>query len=147
MATQWPVVHARLVALLPTLAGWPQFVYDGPPVTGDAPFAYATVGYALNRDGAGSFSQTRAGNGFQVEESGSVQCELVTLTGDADLASMRVQGFALIDVLDASLRADQTLGVLAPASTCSLSVDVIPEQSTAGAVQRLAFSIDYFTVT
>jgi len=147
MATQWPVVHARLVALLPTLAGWPPFVFDGPPVTGDDPQVYATVGYAFGFDGAGRFSQTRAGNGFQVEETGSVQCEVVSVTGDVDLALMRSQAFALMDALDAELRRDQTLGVLPQASTCSLSVDVVPAQATSGAVQRLPFSIDYFTIT
>jgi hypothetical protein len=147
MATQWPVVHARLVALLPTLAGWPQFVYDGPPVTGDVPTSYATVGYVLNEVSAGSFSQTRSGDGFRVEETGGIRCELVTSTGDTDLATVRAQAFALMDVLEQAIRADQTLGVMAPASTAALTVDVVPSQSTAGAVQRLPFTLDYFTVT
>lgn len=144
MATQWPIVHARLVQLLPTLSGWPTAVYDGPPVTGDNPPIYATVGYQFEQDEAGSFRHERAGNGFQVEETGDVRGELVCRTGDATTETVRAQAFALIDALEASLRADQTLGVLPPASTTNLSVTVAPDANQSGAVVRLRFAIDYF---
>ena len=46
MATQWPLLTARLVALLPTLSGWSAVqVFDGPPVTSEIPTSYCTVGY------------------------------------------------------------------------------------------------------
>lgn len=148
MASQWPVVHGRLVALLPTLPGWSGVpVYDGPPVTGDAPMRYVTVGFVNDEVSAGSFAHERAGNGFQVQETGNVRCELVTAIGTADLPEMRAAAFALLDALEVAIRADQTLGVLPAASTTSLEVDVIPTQSTSGAVQRLVFSVNYFTVT
>jgi hypothetical protein len=148
VATQWPVVHARLVALLPTLAGWESVrVFDGPPVTGETPDAYVTVGYALGEDTAGTFSHERAGNGFQVEETGEVRCELVAVTGATDLASVRTRAFALIDAFEETIRADQRLGVLTAGSTSSLVVDVLPAQTTAGAQQRLPFSLNYFVRT
>lgn len=148
MGTQWPVVHARLVALLPSLTGWSGVpVYDGPPVTGDAPTDYCTVGFALNEDSAGNFEHERSGNGFQVQESGGVRCELVVTTGDTDLPTVRARAFTLMDAVEETIRADQTLGVLSPASTTALTVDVVPAQSTSGAQQRLVFTVGYFTVT
>lgn len=148
MATQWPRVHARLVALLPTLPGWGGVqVFDGQPVTGDTPLDFATVGHVSDEPSAGTFSHERAGNGFQVEETGAVRCELVSWVGNTDLPSVRVRAFALIDALEVAIRTDQTLGILPPASTSSLEVDVQPIQSTSGAQQRLAFSVRYFVRT
>lgn len=147
MASQWPLVHARLVALLPTLNGWPAEVYDGPPVTGDNPGRYATVGYVFGEDGGGSFT-TDTTNSYQIVETGTVRGEIVTTTGAADLATVRSQAFAMVDALEASIRADRTLGgVLSPQGTAVLRVDVLPTQTTQGATQRLPFSLDYTTVT
>jgi len=54
--TAWPVIVARLLELLPTLDGWAGVeVYDGPPVTRDAPADYCTVGFVLDEDVAGSY--------------------------------------------------------------------------------------------
>lgn len=148
MATQWPVVHARLVSLLQTLPGWGQVsVYDGPPVTGDNPATYATVGYVLDESSGGSFSHTRSGGGYQVEETGTVRCELVATVGDADLTSVRTRAFGLLDALEQSLRTDQTLGVMPQGATAELSVDVLPLQTQTGAQQRLPFSLNYFVRT
>lgn len=146
MATRWPAVRARLVELLPTLPGWADVsVYDGPTVTGEAPEEYATVGYVADEDAAGSFEHERAGDGFRVEERGFVRCELVVLTGSADLPTVRDRAFALIDALEQEIRRDRTLGVLSAEGTARLVVDVVPVQNSAGAAQRLVFSLDYFT--
>lgn len=148
MATQWPLVHAHLVATLPTLAGWPSNVYDGPPVTGDAPTRYATVGYVFGEDNGGDFRTDTAGNGFQIEETGSVRGEIVTTTGSADLVTVRAQAFAMADALEAYVRGNRTLGgVLSTQGTATLRFDVVPAQTTQGATQRLPFTLDYFTVT
>ena len=148
MAAQWPRVQAALASLLPGLPGWPSQVYDGPPVTGEAPLAYATVGYAFPEDSGGSYETETAGNGFQVVERGFIRCEVVAATGDADLPAVRARAFALMDSLDQSIRDDRTLGgVLSPDSTCTLSVDVVPVQSDRGAVQRIPFSLNYQTRT
>lgn len=146
MASQWPRLHAALVATLPTLPGWSVVeVFDGPPVTGNVPTSYCTVGHAQLEDSAGSYETTLAGNGFQLEESGLVRCELVVFDGGTDVTALRVRAFGLLDALDAAIRANRTFGVLSPEATTDLAVDVVPVQSQAGAVQRLPFSVLYFT--
>lgn len=145
MATQWPVVYARLLTLLPALPGWAEVdVRDGPGVDAQV-LDYCTVGHAYEERSAGTFSHERHGNGFQVEETGSIRCELVTSSGDTDPQAVRVSAFALIDELEEAIRADQTLGVLSKGSTTALVVDVAPRQSRAGASQRLPFTVNYFT--
>jgi hypothetical protein len=148
VATLWPTVHDRLVTLLPTLPGWYGVdVFDGPTVTGDAPTDYASVGYVQLEGSAGSYEFERHSDGWGTTELGAVRCEVVTAAGDTDIVGARARAFALIDALEASIRADQTLGVLPTASTCRLVVDVLPAQTTAGAVQRLAFTVEYTATT
>lgn len=145
MSAAWPVVKRRLVNLMPTLPGWSQVsVYDGPPVTGEVPTAYITVGYVVGEDFGGTYEQSR-GVGNLLEELGSVRCELVCSTGNVDLASVESTSFALVDALEQSIANDQTLGVLHPSSTSSLAVDVQPAQTTAGATQRLTVTLNYFS--
>lgn len=146
MATQWPVVHARLVELLATL--WPDVtVYGEPPVTNDTPRTYCTVGYALNEESGGGYSTTKAGSGWQVEETGRVRCELVAVTGETDLATVRARAFARMDLLEESIRADQRLDVMPQGATADLDVDVVPVQTESGAQQRLPFTLNYFVRT
>lgn len=149
MATQWLTVHDRLLTLLPTLQGWGGVtVFSGRAVTGDAPTAYVTVGYAQLEDSGGEFSHEPHSAGWGTNEAGSVRCELVCESGDpADIATLRTRAFDLIDALEVEIRRDQTLGVLRPGSTTRLVVDVVPVQDSTGAQQRLAFSVEYLTVT
>jgi hypothetical protein len=147
MSAAWPKVADRLVAHLPTLPGWEQVaVYDGPPVTGDAPTAFVTVGFVASEDFAGSYEQTRNGDGGwqgALEESGTVRSELICVTGDTDLPGERADAFALVDAWEAWVSSDETLGVLGRSSIASLSVDVQPAQTTGGAVQRLTVTLSY----
>lgn len=147
MAAAWPLVVDRLVAWLPTLPGWTGVpVYDGPPVTGDAPLTYVTVGFVVGEDFGGSYEQTRNGEGGwqgALEEAGTVRCEVVAATGDVDLPSMRARVFALVDAWDAGIAADETLGVLGSSSIASLAVDVQPLQTDRGTTQRLTVTVSY----
>ena len=146
MATQWPVVHGRLVNLVRSL--WPDVeVYGEPPVTSDTPRTYCTVGYALGEDSGGGYSTTKAGSGWQVEETGRIRCELVAVTGEADLATVRLRAFARMDELEEAIRADQTLGVMPQGATAELEVDVVSVQTESGAKQRLPFTVNYFIRT
>jgi hypothetical protein len=152
MSASWPLVKRRLVALLPTLPGWATVtVYDGPPVTADAPTEFCTVGYVEGEDFGGSYEQTRNGEGAwqgALQETGTVRCELALGSGDpADLPALEVRAFALVDAWEAWVSADETLGVLGKASTSSLAVDVQPVQNTGGAAQRLTVTLTYLAVS
>jgi hypothetical protein len=152
MSAAWPLVKRRLVVLLPTLPGWAgATVYDGPPVTGDAPTVYCTVGYVEGEDFGGSYEQTRNGEGAwqgALQESGTVRCELVLWSGDpADLPALEARAFALVDAWEASVSRDERLGVLGPSSTSSLAVDVQPVQNTGGAAQRLTVTLTYLSLS
>lgn len=146
MATRWLTVHDRLIETLKTL-WWDVAVFEGRAVTGDAPTDYATVGYVPLEDSGGDFSHSPHSDGWGTRETGSVRGELVVQSGDADLRPLRVRAFGLVDQLEAEIRRDQTLGVLPAGSTTRLTVDVLPSQTTAGAAQRLTFSLEYETTT
>lgn len=144
MKAHWPAVAQRLVTLLPTLPGYTNVaVYDGPPVTEDAPLQYVTVGW-VDGEVAGTYSQDRSGDGVLVEESGQVHSTFVAQSGDTDLPSVRSSAFALVDALADSIAADQTLGVLPYGSTSSVTASVVPVQNSAGAAVSLIVTLTYF---
>ena len=147
MATQWPLIVARLAALLPTLPGWSAVtVYDGPPVTNDVPRDYVTVGYVADEQ-AGTYISVQDPNGFQWIETGTVRCQLSSMSGDTNLSLMRSRVFGLMDALEAAVRADRRLGVLSPAGTSELDVDILSLQNVSGAAQSLLFTLHYQTFT
>lgn len=148
MGAQWPKVVDWLIVTLPTLSGWdPVSVFDGPPVTGDNPSIYVTVGYVQD-DVGGSYSQVQDPSGFQWQETGEVRCKFVCNSGDDDLSVLRATAFSLADTFEASVRADRTLGgTLAPASDVSTAVEVLSVQNATGAAQEFVFTLHYFTVT
>lgn len=150
MAAQWPKVKARLLILLPTLAGWAgvvEEVYNGPPVGDVDAVVYAAVGYVPGNDSGGSYTSTQSPDGFQYIEAGSVLGEIVAASGDDDYPTVEAQAFALLDAFDAAIRADRTLGVLSQEGTAELSADVLPAADGDGAVVTLAFTLSYYTVT
>lgn len=141
--TAWPTLYARLLVRLPQLAGWSAVeLFDGPPVTGDVPTDYCTVGFVLREDFAGSFEST-AGPGDLTVEVGTLRSEIVCSTGDVDLPTVRARAFALADAVRAEVARDPTWGVLPQGSSSSLAVDVEPGQTTSGSVQRLTVTLSY----
>lgn len=149
MATQWPRVAARLVALLPSLPHWAAVqVFDGAAYDVKAA-TFATVAHST--DGttatAGSFTTTLAADGVQYVETGSVACQLTCTDDGPDIAPIRALIFTLFNDLEAAIRADRTLGVLSPEGTTDLAVDVSSIQAIPGESTTIAFSIDYYTVT
>jgi hypothetical protein len=152
MAAAWPLLKRRLVVLLPTLPGWSGVsVFSGQPVTGESPTEFCTVGYVEGEDFGGSYEQTRNGEGGwqgALEEAGTVRCELVLWSGDAnDQDVLEARAFALVDAWEAEVSRDETLGVLGPASTSSLAVDVQPVQNPNGAAQRLTVTLTYLALS
>jgi len=149
MATQWPLIAERLLGLLPTLSGWTDVqVFDGPPVTGDIPADYATVGYVSDSQ-AGTYSLMQDDDGFQWGETGTIRSQLTCVTGDEDgLADCRTRAFALMDSVETYVRSDRTLGgVISPAGTSQLDVEVVSMQSGNGSGQTVVFTLTYYTVT
>ena len=147
MAAQWPLIVARLLALLPTLSGWSGVtVIDGPLISADVPTDYITVGYVAD-DQAGTGNTTQDPNGFQYVEIGTVRSQLNCETGDSDVAGMRARVFALYNAIDAAVRADRTLGVLSPAGTSELGYEVLSAQNAKGTAQSLVITLLYQTVT
>jgi len=139
----WPAVVGALVAKMRALPAFADVeVYDGPPVTDDRPLAYATVGYVAGDTDAGTWARSRR-NDFRVEEVGTVRCQLVAQTGDTDLPAVRAQLFALIDALDALLRADQRLGVLSADGTCEMAADVLSVMDQQGTAQAAVVTFTY----
>ncbi|MGZ6838627.1 MAG: hypothetical protein ACXVGE_22430 [Blastococcus sp.] len=139
----WDTVYSTLLTVLPTLAGYANVpVYDGAPLTNDETDAYVAVGFVLDEDGAGSFRVEPNSDGFHDTESGEVRCEVYGGNGDGDLAAARAASLALVAPLREYLKTDRTLGLPVGSST-SLSVDVLPQQSSSGAGQLLVMSVSY----
>ena len=140
---KWPEVKARLVSALPSVIGPTVRVFDGPAPTGENPATYLMVGHAPSTtdDSAGRFTQDVGPDGFSAAENGNVVCELAAITGSTAIPSV----FATASAITAWVQADMTLGgVLSPGSTCTVSADVVQDQTTSGAVQRLVLSVNYF---
>lgn len=106
----WDLVYDHLLALLPTLDGL-STVFDGMPLVKETPPTFAVVGDD-GQGNSGSFQQDYDTIDGLVSEIGEVACLLIAQTGDTDFAPLRAQIKAWTDALNASLRADKTLGGL-----------------------------------
>lgn len=140
MTAYWPTVQARLVQLLPTLLPAGVVIFDGPSAGGEkGARQYVTVG--ATSDGAGgSYEQPDSPISGVREERGEVACEFVDWSGDTNVATKRGEVFAWANLLEAAVRADQTLGVLPPASTVTLAGDLTMSATTT----RLVVTVTYY---
>ena len=147
MAALWPQLQNALIALLPSLLPAGVFVYDGPPVADDGAKAYVTVGHIDDGTGldgsAGTYTTTPGAVDGLIDETGALDLEFVVWTGDVDLPTVRAQCYALVDALEATVRADQTLGVFLPGASTQMTVNVIPQQAPTGSEQRLIVTLTY----
>lgn len=144
MSVAWAAVRARLASHLPEVLPAGTAVYNGPVVTGDSPACYVTVAHqpSTEDESAGGYEQElEPMGGYVAKETGTVLLEAAAVTGNPTMPS----AFDLVASLQAWVQADQTLGVLSPGSTSSLSVDVLQDQNQAGAVQRLLVTLSYAT--
>lgn len=149
MATQWPNVVTRLVALLPTLPSWGGVqVFRGAAYDVTAA-TFCTVAHATDGTltAAGSYTTTQAADGYRYVEQGSVACQLVCTDDGPDLDELDALMFGLVDELDQAIRADRTLAVLSQDGFFDMSVNVQTAQAIPGAVAALAFTPTYYTVT
>lgn len=147
-APRWPDVYQGLLNLLPTLpafAGVP--IYDGQPITEDAPTAWVSVGF-MTDDGAGSFQQSRHPGDWGTVETGDIKCHLAAVDGGTDLTVTRAKAFALAGAWQTALEKDQTLGgVLPPNSELNLSAQVLDPENQQGSATSLLVTVTYQTLT
>lgn len=147
MATQWPLVKARLVTVLPTLPGWDGFaVYPGRCPTGSPPPKYATVGWTSG-DEAGGYSFDQDDSGYQWAENGSLYCEINVSSGGEDASVPESLAQAALDGVTDAFRADRRLGVLPAESSASLAVTLAPVANASGTAFIARFALNYLTVT
>jgi hypothetical protein len=144
MAVAWNRVRNHLAATLPGVVGPSIATYNGPVVTGDSPNSFLTIGTAPSASDtiSGTFEQDVGPDGYSATERGAVVCELAAVTGSTDIPDV----FTTFDAIAAYVQSDMTLGgTLTPGSTVSAIATVVEAQTTAGAVQRLLITINYFT--
>lgn len=152
MTVLWPTVKNRLVTVLVSWDGYVAstdpaalatdvLVFDGPLVSGDDPTAFITVGWqhSTDEDSAGTFEQSEGPDGYMVTETGSVLCEIASITGDSAIPN----AFVIYEALANYVQANRTLGVLDPTALTSLSCEVVQAQNSDGAVQRLLVAMEY----
>lgn len=143
MSAYWPVLQARLVALLPTLAGSTWTVFDGPAAGREKGVErYILVGAATEGDG-GFYGQPDDAVDTMRAEEGVVIVELNSWTGDVAAPTRRAECFTVANALEAAIRADQRLGVLPDSSTTALSAEIVTP--TKGTSARLVLSVEYTT--
>lgn len=143
MSAYWPVLQARLFALMPTLAGSEWVVFDGPAGGQESgKQKYILVGASTDGEG-GNYDQPDDPVTTMRAETGSVTVEINSWTGDKAAPTRRAECFAIANALEALIRADQRLGVLPPSSTTALSADIV--LPTKGTSARLVLSVNYTT--
>lgn len=149
MASAWPAVVNKLVAIWTAAAQPGDGVFDGPPTGVDLVNRWVTVGHQEDSDQAasGTFQLSAEYDGQMWRETGSVHNEIIVISGDPGAATVRAAAFAFLDVLTSAVRADTTLGgVLGPGSTLDLVVEPIPVGDASTAEQRLLLSVNYSTI-
>jgi len=142
----WPSVKAAMVTTIPTLAGLTDVeVLAGPPITGDAPERYVTVGY-VDGDNAGTYQTALQYDGWSRREVGEIRSQIVAQTGDADGSIAEGDCFAVADAIDAWTRDDRRLtGVLSPDSSVETSVEVHSVSNANGSATVLIHVLRYST--
>lgn len=146
----WPQVKAALAAAIPTLpvTGITDvLVFNGPPISGDAPARYVTVGY-VDGDNAGTFQTQLEYDGSCRREVGEVRTQIVSQNGETDGSAAEADCFALADALDAWVWANRRLGgVLSPDSQVETTVEVHSISNANGSATALIHMCRYTTTT
>jgi hypothetical protein len=148
MAAQWPHVKAWLAATIPTLPGLSDVVvYAGPPISGESPERYVTVGFVTD-DHGGQYQQLQTDDGTVWQEIGEVRSQIVAQVGDTDPTIAESECFAIADALDAAIRADRCLGgTLSLDGTSESAVEVHSVSNSLGTATALVHVLRYTTVT
>lgn len=154
MSAQWPLIVKQLANVwLPGLSGWGSVtVTQGRLTTPVATPQWCTVAFVESDDiRVGNYRQTRDPDGAQYQETGNVLCQLNIATADTSATAVATQQdalFVLLDSLEASVRADRTLGsVLSLDSSLDLLVEVLSGLTGQGTAESAVVTFNYYTVT
>jgi hypothetical protein len=151
---QYPLIVARLVAILPGLTGWEGFtVTDGPLLADVVPTRYATVGSAAAPRVFGhnviddSYACDLSDLSYHWTETGTVNIELSCGSGDSGIDTVRAAVQAALNGLESAIRADRRLAILSTQGYFRFTVTSAPllDATGSGYVARCALS--YYTVT
>lgn len=145
-------VRGALVTILDAALDVP--VLDGPQSKKSLPKAYVLIGTdggdtgsGENGEDFGTVTQTLSdlGPGTWRDETGDVTCSAWAWTGSTSFAPLRVTVQAILDGVEASLRADPTLGgLLIPPGRAELgAIRLREDQTDNGARLRAVFSVAY----
>lgn len=149
----WPVRTALVAQLTAALEDTDTVVFDGPRVRGNPPAQFLIIG-ASGEIADVPYARTvqapsAMGNGWR-DELGEIDCTVVTWSGGADeLPALRSAAEAVIDVCEASINADRTLGgVLQPKNLGAevTGLEVREAQTAKGPFVEAVFTIAYATV-
>lgn len=145
------VVPALVGVFTTALAAEPTKVYGGPKPTSANAREYVLVAFNPEPDGNGVETEqdiSDLGNRW-VDEQGTVQCSVTCWSGSTDPAPLLARCDTLLDLLDAALVADPTLGGVIYAGYFAriLGAASLRQESTAdGAIVRLGFTVTYSTL-
>ncbi len=129
-----------------TTALSPVVVYSGPKPTADYAQEYLCV--AFDPEGAEAVTTEQEispmGNRW-VQEDGTVTCSITCWSGDDDFAALLVRADDLLDLADAALVANPTLGVLSSGNFARVLGRTSMTQTSdgTGSLVRLAFTVTY----
>ncbi len=132
----------------------PVTVYDGPNTTGLDPFLKLYVGLTDpdNEDtppAAATLTQTRddLGNAARTEVS-EIHCCAEAWSGADDIAAVRHAVAAIIAAAETVIRSDTTqFGGLGQATPGLAAAELLQNNTTAGAIARIPFSISFTSFT
>lgn len=151
MPTKLWAVRSALVSMFDAALSDP--VYDGPSRQKTPPKRFVLVGSDGGETGMGDGDEDGAvieqspssmGNGWR-DERGEITCAAWAWSGDTDLAPLRTAITAMVDVAEAALAGDRSLGgLLVPPGMAEFSGLRIREaQTSKGAVVRALFTVSY----
>lgn len=158
-ASRVPTLIDGLVAVYATalaLAGFDEFglaapvqVNDGPIPAQQLPAEVVIVGdNADDDDDAPSAFSDRGWAGLGAkkrDETGEIQCAVITQTGDGTFKAIRDRAFALLELLEVALTADPTVGgATGTPGWAYITAGPLRETLTPqGAVVRIPFTVSY----
>lgn len=121
-------------------------IYDGIEVDSSDPTNWISIGHDGTEDGevvmANVRNEYKALGAKSMFEDGSLNCSLVSWSGDTDLSTCRIGAYALLDAVDTVIRTDPSFGGVVLYSGLDSNSPMYMQTNQGSAVQ-INFSIVY----